>query len=77
GQFSLANSLAVSDSAENIVLLGDQMQLSQPIQGSHPGESGDSCLEYLLEARATIPANRGVFLGQTWRMHPNVCSFIS
>lgn len=77
GQFSLANSLAASDSAENIVLLGDQMQLSQPIQGSHPGESGDSCLEYLLEGRATIPANRGVFLGQTWRMHPNVCSFIS
>jgi len=77
GQFSLANSLAVSDSAENIVLLGDQMQLSQPIQGSHPGESGDSCLEYLLEGRATIPAHRGVFLGQTWRMHPRVCSFIS
>ena len=53
------------------------MQLSQPIQGSHPGESGDSCLEYLLEGRATIPADRGVFLGQTWRMHPNVCRFIS
>ena len=27
--------------AKNIVLLGDQMQLGQPIQGTHPGRSGD------------------------------------
>ena len=30
--------------ARNIVLLGDQMQLSQPIQGVHPGRSGESSL---------------------------------
>ncbi|MCZ2418181.1 MAG: ATP-binding domain-containing protein [Burkholderiales bacterium] len=26
---------------------------------------------------ATIPPERGIFLGTTWRMHPDVCSFIS
>lgn len=77
GQFSLANALAVGRVADNIVLLGDQMQLSQPIQGSHPGDSGLSCLEYLLQGQETIPADLGVFLGETWRMHPDLCGFIS
>jgi uncharacterized protein len=36
-------------SAANIVLVGDQMQLPQPVQGVHPGENGLSSLEYLLE----------------------------
>src|SRR5262249_44789528 len=49
GQVSLANLVAVSAAADNLVLLGDQMQLGQPIQGSHPGESGLSALEYLLK----------------------------
>ena len=60
-----------------MVLLGDQMQLGQPIQGSHPGESGRSALEYLLEDKRTIPAHLGVFLGTTWRLHPELCSFVS
>ncbi len=77
GQVSLANVVAMGTSAKNIVLLGDQMQLGQPIQGVHPGESGESSLEYLLQGRATIPPERGIFLGTTWRMHPDVCRFIS
>ncbi|MBX5463751.1 MAG: TM0106 family RecB-like putative nuclease, partial [Steroidobacteraceae bacterium] len=77
GQVSLANVIAVGTSARNIVLLGDQMQLGQPIQGVHPGSSGDSSLEYLLEGKATITPDRGIFLGTTWRMHPDVCRFIS
>ncbi|MDP3108668.1 TM0106 family RecB-like putative nuclease [Hydrogenophaga sp.] len=77
GQVSLANLMAMSTAAKNIVLLGDQMQLGQPIQGVHPGESGQSTLEYLLQGEATIPEERGIFLKDTWRMHPNVCSFIS
>ena len=64
-------------SAKNIVLLGDQMQLGQPIQGVHPGRSGESTLEYLLNGMATIPNERGVFLKTTWRMHPDICRFIS
>ena len=77
GQVSLANLVAMGTSARNIVLLGDQMQLGQPIQGDHPGRSGESSLEYLLGGLATIPPDRGIFLATTWRMHPDVCRFIS
>ena len=77
GQVSVANLLGMSPSTRNIVLIGDQMQLSQPTKGSHPGESGCSTLEYLLQGRATISEDFGIFLGETWRMHPNVCQFIS
>ena len=77
GQVSLANLVAMGLSARNVVLVGDQMQLGQPIQGSHPGESGASILDYLLDGEATIPADQGIFLGTTWRMHENVCRFIS
>lgn len=77
GQVALANLLAAATSAHNLVLLGDQMQLSQPVQGVHPGRSGDSALDYLLDGAATIPPERGIFLATTWRMHPEVCHFIS
>lgn len=77
GQVALANLVAMGTSARNIVLLGDQMQLGQPIQGVHPGQSGESTLDYLLEGMATIPPERGVFLLKTWRMHPDLCKFIS
>ncbi|SMP77249.1 uncharacterized protein SAMN06295888_12737 [Desulfonatronum zhilinae] len=77
GQVALANLIAMGTSAKNIVLLGDQMQLGQPIQGIHPGRSGDSTLEYLLGETATIPPDQGIFLKSTWRMHPNVCRLIS
>lgn len=77
GQVSLANVIAMGTSAKSIVLLGDQMQLGQPIEGVHPGESGRSSLEYLLQDEATIAPDRGIFLGTTWRMHPDVCHFIS
>ncbi len=77
GQVALANLVAIGTSARNIVLLGDQMQLGQPTQGTHPGRSGESSLEYLLDGQATIPPDRGVFLDTTYRMHPDVCDFIS
>jgi hypothetical protein len=53
GQVSLGNLVAMGGCTRNIVLVGDQMQLPQPVQGVHPGESGLSSLEYLLEDRAT------------------------
>ena len=77
GQFSLANAVAVGPSAANLILLGDQMQLAQPTQGSHPGESGLSALDYILHGHATVPKERGIFLGTSYRMHPDVCRFIS
>lgn len=77
GQVSLANLVAVSRSCKNIVLIGDQMQLSQPTKGVHPDESGLSCLEYYLQDHQTIPPDQGVFLSQTWRLHPDICEVIS
>lgn len=77
GQVALANLVAMGTCAKNIVLLGDQMQLQQPVQGVHPGHSGESTLDYLLQGQATIPDDQGVFLGTTWRMHQGVCGFIS
>ncbi len=77
GQVSVANLVAMASCARNIVLLGDQMQLGQPIQGSHPGQSGLSTWEYLLESQPTVPDDFGIFLPKTWRLHPVICPFIS
>jgi uncharacterized protein len=77
GQVSLGNLAAMAGAAANIVLVGDQMQLPQPVQGVHPGETGLSCLEYLLEDHATVPDSRGILLNETHRLHPALCGFIS
>jgi len=77
GQVSVANLIGMSRACRNIILMGDQMQLGQPIQGTHPGESGLSILDYLLEGQSTIAPEMGVFLPTTYRMHPDVCDVIS
>jgi uncharacterized protein len=77
GQVSLGHLVAMARGARNIVLVGDQMQLGQPIQGAHPGESGLSVLDFLLGGAAVIPPERGIFLPVTWRMHPDLCRFVS
>jgi predicted RecB family nuclease len=77
GQVCLANVVGMSPATKNIVLIGDQMQLEQPIRGTHPGESGHSALEYLIQDHATVPPERGIFLGITHRMHPELCKLIS
>ena len=77
GQLSLAHIISAGISARNLVLIGDQMQLAQPTQGVHPGESGKSVLDYLLQGNHTIPIESGVLLDTTYRMHPKVCNFIS
>ncbi|NKM14659.1 TM0106 family RecB-like putative nuclease [Rhizobium laguerreae] len=77
GQVSLANILAMARSSRNIVLVGDPMQLPQPLQGSHPGDSGRSCLEYLIDGHRVVPTDRGIFIPVSRRMHPRVCGFIS
>lgn len=77
GQVALGNLVAMAGAARNLVLVGDQMQLPQPVQGVHPGETGLSSLEYLLEDKATVPPDRGVFLNESRRLHPDLCAFIS
>lgn len=77
GQVALANLVAAVTCARNIVLLGDQMQLSQPVQGVRPGRSGDLVLDWLVDRAATIASDRGIFLATSHCMHPWVCRFIS
>jgi predicted RecB family nuclease len=77
GQVSLGNLVAMATAARSVVLVGDQMQLAQPIQGTHPRDSGCSALDHLLQGHAVVPQERGIFLSKTWRMHPDLCSFIS
>jgi uncharacterized protein len=77
GQFSLANAVAVAPAAGSLVLLGDPQQLTQPTQATHPYGAGVSALQHLIGDHDTVPADRGVFLGTTWRMHPAVTAFVS
>jgi len=77
GQVSLADVLAMGTSARNLVLVGDPQQLDQVIQGTHPGGSEASVLKHLLGEHATVPPDRGLFLERTFRLHPDVCTYIS
>ncbi len=77
GQMSLANVIALSQAARSLVLLGDPQQLEQPLKGSHPEGADLSALEHLLAGARTIPPGKGLFLGQTWRLHPAICLFTS
>jgi predicted RecB family nuclease len=77
GQLGLADTLAATISATNVILLGDPQQLAQVSKASHPGGAGASALEHLLGDALTVPPDRGVLLETTWRMHPDVCGFIS
>lgn len=77
GQISLANVLAVAQAAKNLVLLGDPQQLQQPLKSSHPEGAEASALDHLLNGAKTIALGRGLFLEQTWRLHPAICSFTS
>ncbi len=77
GQLSLANVLAVAGAARDIMLFGDPQQLAQPAKGDHPAEAAVSALQHVLGTAVTMPAGLGVFLDQTWRMHPAICSAVS
>jgi uncharacterized protein len=77
GQMSLANVLACAPAARAIVLLGDPQQLDQPTQGCHPPGAERSALGHILGDRATIEPDEGLFLGETWRLHPEICDFTS
>ena len=77
GQVSLADACAMATSARTAVLVGDPQQLDQVLQGSHPDGSEASVLRHLMGDDATIPPDRGVFLDRTFRLHPDVCGFVS
>lgn len=77
GQMSLANVLAVSKAAKNIVLLGDPQQLEQPQKGAHPEGADVSALQHIIGEHQTIPTEKGIFLDTTWRLHPDIATFTS
>jgi len=77
GQLSLGDAIACATAAKNIVLLGDPLQLAQVSQGSHPLGTGPSVLEHLLGEDHTVQPHRGVFLNISYRMHPEICAFVS
>ncbi|NRQ50410.1 TM0106 family RecB-like putative nuclease [Aeromicrobium stalagmiti] len=77
GQFSLANTLAVSTAAQRMLLLGDPRQLPQVSQGTHPEPVDMSALEWIADGHETLPADRGYFLDRTWRMHSALTASVS
>jgi uncharacterized protein len=76
-QMSLADVLAVSHAAPMLILIGDPRQLDQPMQGSHPEGTDVSALDHILGGAQTIGSNQGLFLEETWRLHPAICAFTS
>ena len=77
GQYSLANTVAVSVACDRLLLLGDPQQLPQVSQGTHPEPVDGSALGWLAEGHARLPAERGYFLDRSWRMHPALCARVS
>ncbi|MCL0102091.1 TM0106 family RecB-like putative nuclease, partial [Dehalococcoidia bacterium] len=77
GQVSLANVVAMGTATKNIVLVGDHMQLAQPLKGIHPDGAGTSGLVFLLGKNRVIPPEQGIFLDTTRRLHPDICDFVS
>jgi len=77
GQLSLADTIAASQATKSMILLGDPQQLKQPQQGTHPEGTEVSALEHILQGENTIADDKGLFLNDTWRMHPKICKYIS
>ena len=77
GQVSLADTIAIATTCKNLILVGDQMQLAQPMQGIHEGCADKSALEFVLEGNDTIPKEQGIFLNKTRRLNKKICAYIS
>ena len=76
GQLSLVDTIVVSGSGKNMIMVGDQNQLKSPIQLKNHNGAEISGLEYFVPEQ-TVPDAKGVFISVTRRMHPDVCSFVS
>ncbi|AZI57100.1 TM0106 family RecB-like putative nuclease [Nakamurella antarctica] len=77
GQYSLANTLAVSRATQRLLLLGDPAQLPQVSQGIHPEPVDLSALGWLADGQRVLPDRYGYFLETSWRMHPALCTSVS
>lgn len=77
GQFSLANTIAVSVAAQRLLLLGDPQQLPQVTQGTHPEACDESALSWIMRGHHVMPEDTGYFLAHSWRLHPQLCRAVS
>jgi uncharacterized protein len=77
GQFSLANTVAVSVAAKRLLLLGDPQQLPQVSQGTHDEPVDRSALGWVMDSAPTLHRGLGYFLATTYRMHPALCERVS
>ena len=77
GQFSLANTIAVSRAASRLLLLGDPQQLPEVTMGTHGEPVNTSALGWLSGDSDILPPELGVFLPDTWRMGPELCEVVS
>ena len=77
GQVTLGTTIANATAAKNLVLIGDQMQLSQPMRAKHEGYAKLSSLDFVLENNDTIPPDKGIFLNITRRLNKKICNYIS
>ncbi len=77
GQMSLADALSASSCAQNLILLGDPLQLNQPLKGVHPPGAERSVLGHVLNGERVMPEELGVFLDGSWRLHPDICAYTS
>lgn len=71
-QFSLVDCMAVSAIADNLVLMGDPLQLPQVVLAIHPGGVENSALGHYMGDNEILPENMGYFLEVTRRLHPDV-----
>ena len=77
GQYALANLLTIAKHSKSILLVGDTQQLAMPTKASHPNNSGQSCLQYLMNGLEVVPTNKGIFLPISWRMAPAINNVVS
>ena len=77
GQYGIANAVAASIFTKNVILLGDQNQLPNVVQGSHPMNVGASVMEFWLGNDSIVDDTQGMFLPITRRLHPKICNYIS
>ncbi|MFI6868685.1 AAA domain-containing protein [Nocardia sp. NPDC050406] len=75
GRFPLADTVAVTVSARNLLLVGDPAPATG--HGAHPAPVGEAALGWLVGPHRTLPADYGYFLDRTWRMHPRMCGPVS
>ena len=77
GQMALADALAATQASKNLILLGDPNQLSQPTRAAHPEGTDQSALHHILGSEVTMPPEQGILLNTTYRLHSEICTYIS